>query len=423
MNFFRMSRSSFVGSAFVTAATVAACSVEATSPLEPTLSPNGSSTVAAPTAPTATNKPTPSTTATNAVPGGEDDGGVDGAAGPFASDPLNCGAMDHSCLGRPCAKGRCALESIEVFGSGTQLGWFGFDELHRLVTVSSSIAALPQTSRVHRRSSTTTNMAFLFNMTAGKPISASRDAAFFGEGLFIIGSSAAGGLGLSRWTSNPSGPTGASTVLDDVGPPWFAIDASYVFFLRNQELIRTDHAGGGRTRLASSTSFPSARGALDGTSVYFLQGNTLSRVPKADGPVQLATFTAVPGTGGHTLVGVSTTHAAVVGDYGPVCSGPSMIWSAPKAGGPSVVLGQAKSIRATVDGDFAYWLEFDCYSTSTRILRRRLDGTDAALVLAEGPYRDQPSLAPVIHEGYVYFAGPTPSTTDDDAQAILRVGK
>lgn len=70
--------------------------------------------------------------ADRAVDGGKtsDAGGQDAAA--YASDPLNCGASGHSCLGASCTQGVCAAEK---FRSGAITDWFAFSESGEVVSL------------------------------------------------------------------------------------------------------------------------------------------------------------------------------------------------------------------------------------------------------------------------------------------------
>lgn len=304
----------------------------------------------------------------------------------MTSDPLNCGACDHNCLGGACTAGICQPVELakqdgqpwEITLDATRVYWNNtYGEISKVPKQGGTTSVL------------TTDLVNcgMLAVHGGRVFSAS----FFG-GVEVVSTSggaltgltvpANGGVALAvddsgvYWASGPLTPGEKSIVRTDFQgaftsvlgsldhePTSVTIDGSHVYWTdftadgTGLGGVRRAPLGGGDTEtLVAGDGILQL--AMDDARVYYLFGGTsaaswsdcaLLAVPKAGGaPVTLA----AP-LNGATRLAVDTTHVYWTESYGQV------IRKVPKTGGAAVTLatsnGNPQGIA--VDGEAVYWVD------------------------------------------------------------------
>jgi hypothetical protein len=76
--------------------------------------------------------------------------------------------------------------------------------------------------------------------------------------------------------------------------------------------------------------------------------------------------------------------------------------------------------RHEVAGDYLYWVEPSCKSGTT-ILRRRIDGSDAPLMIAKLVWSGPAEMR--VHGEHVYFIDAGPTTPNQNFGKLYRVAR
>jgi hypothetical protein len=338
---------------------------------------------------------------------GKQDGGKDSSSADaqnpdastlYTSDPLNCGAKSHDCLGGTCTQGICAKQQVRARAT-----WLTIDGDGSLVT----LVETGSTDTV-RRGAPSPNAVDTALFTT--PHLGTYTAKFFMANV-LTHVNPTNPVSVQQW-KGAGGQAGGAVTLPATGPTDVAVDASHVFFVEASHLYRVDYGGANKTSLAPATSFVSRDLAVDGTDIYVLSHSDppyvrIDRVPASAGGVTNIPFTDVAILGADELE-ATPTHLVVMGyrkEAGK--SAESAIWTVPKGGGTSTVLATWNGLadHMLVSGDYVYWTQRPSSASlgHVTIQRRRVDGSDAIVtILEDSPTAYIDSLA--VDGSYLYWA-------------------
>lgn len=372
-------RSRLLAVAMLSLASAAACSVtQATGPDAPEETTPGSETGAQEGGPDTPPTPPP------APPGGgpTTDGGpaTDGAVPSiYASDPLNCGALGHSCLGATCSTGVCKPEAVATAGYGVLD--FTFDDDGALITVTDVKKGASYVHEIRRVSADGANAPLVFT----------RDYASLSTIIFTQGALFGEGSGITRYDGSGGGDA-IKTILAPTGKN-LVLSGADLWFEKNGELVRLNPTTNAMTTLPYIPNSGSKLAVYaDAQNLYTVNTtNKILRIPK-DGvsPHATITITGIPDNYVFDLFGTATTLGGVARKLGVDCATTTYtLWSAPIGGGAAKLLTTVTGLMydPAVSGEYVYWTEGGCNSSAvpTRLMRRRADGSDAPLQLYTGP--------------------------------------
>jgi hypothetical protein len=297
-----------------------------------------------------------------------------------ATDPANCGACGHSCLGSACAAGMCQpvtlassqVQPIGIAVSGTNVYWV--DAGHGPPTNDGAIRTVP----VGGGAVTTlaSGQGSPYAIAVRGPTAYWTN--FYGEAVMAV--ALAGGAptplawtktGYSiavdetnvYWPSNASGSEGIMTMPISGGVPTplaagqfpyqIAVDATNVYWTDQSAgtVMQLAKAGGAPIALASGQGAPTGL-AIDATSVYFTNASlngTVQRVPIGGGPI--TTIASGQSNPGEIVVDDANV-------YWKTGNADGAIVKAPVAGGTPTTLvpiGWPSVFGMALDSQYLYW--------------------------------------------------------------------
>lgn len=302
-----------------------------------------------------------------------------------ASDPLNCGACGHDCLGGACVAGAC--QPIELAKQGGQPWEITLDADHVYWNnTHCEISKVPKNGGAVQILTEELINAGALAVRGGRVYSASSGGAVryvstAGGPLSSLTAPVGGGFAVATdqsfvyWSSSAPSPGADTLVKTDfagketsvVGEPSagmtsIAVDATHAYWTRysgdaaSGAVLRVPLSGGATVALAWGTGFIQL--AIDGDDIYWLSDGTsenswtdgaLYTVKKSGGePTQLATSLH-----GATRLAVDATHVYWTEAYG------MLIRKVPRSGGDAVTLatsdGNPQGIA--VDDHAVYWVD------------------------------------------------------------------
>ena len=313
----------------------------------------------------------------------------------FESDPRNCGAAGHDCLGGTCTAGMCAVELVRTrAGVGGLINAFAIKDALLYVAVDQGGGTI-----VLQRGPLTPGASDTLLFPA--PIGRAAVLEIEGDAVYSRFSET-----LSRFAL--PGGTRTSLVTSYVADS--LVEDGKAYFIRpiasTENGLRVMPATGG-TSAPFGTGISGTPFGLtsDGTDLYVSTSTKFYRVPKSTGVAVLIPVTGLPFDPTPYNLRLSSTRLFFE-DYHTVgtCIDSSWsLWSAPRAGGAAVKIASGVGWgreTAVTDETYAYWAETPCGGDKSLIRRRRLDGTGPTLNLAVGP-RDNASL--VVDGPYIYW--------------------
>ena len=329
------------------------------------------------------------------------------AAQPYASDPANCGAKGHTCLGATCNAGVCTPTIVR----SNQVDWFDIDANGALLTAVPAVNAAPQELRRGPSAPAAADEVLFsgyFHSIFEKGIYASYR--YKSGALFLI-DTIENDRYVVGWTGSGGQPANKTVIEELVYAGSYTVDETHLFIKDGGHLYRLDRFGGAKVQPAGAL-VAASNVVIDDTDAYVLTPDSspgaalIARVPKDGGATLKSPLTGIDLQGAPSLEDLTSTH--LVGSTG--AKGMWILWSAPKGGGAATILfTDAQQLSnfaaAKTAGDYVYWIRNGVKGTAerSRILRGRVDGGDAPIVIAERTAPFKPLLA--VDDAYVYWSG------------------